>query len=461
MPGESFELPKWLSGRLPRYTSYPTAPQFGEMTAEAYAAWLGEMDPATPLSLYVHVPFCAKMCWFCGCNTVITSKYERVQAFTDLLLAEIDLVSRSLGEDHPVEHLHFGGGSPTILKPADFARVMNMLRARFSLAGAKEIAIEMDPRTLTPESVAAYATAGVNRASLGVQDFNPEVQRAVNRVQPLEMVKTTIGWLKTAGITDINMDLIYGLPLQTMASLEDTIRKTIDLAPARIALFSYAHVPWMKKHQALIKEEDLPGDEIRAWMPLRAAEMFEDAGYLAIGMDHFVHPDDSLATALDNGSIRRNFQGYTADRAAAMIGFGPSSISRLPQGYAQNTPGLKPWREAISEGTLPIIRGHEFSDDDRLYGEVIQNIMCRMKVDLADVAAHFRQDTGRFDEAIKRLRPLEEEGIIECKGAKIEVKTDQRQAARAISACFDQYLANDNDNGGDDSGGPQKYSRVI
>lgn len=264
MPGQGYMLPSWLSGRLPRYTSYPTALQFGEMTANTYGKWLGEMDPVTPLSLYVHVPFCAKLCWFCGCNTVITSRYERVEAFTDLLLREIDMVSSSLGERLPVEHLHFGGGSPTILKPADFARVMKLLRARFSMAGAKEVAIEMDPRTLTPESIAAYATAGVNRASLGVQDFNTEVQSAVNREQPLEMVETSIAWLKAAGIQDINIDLIYGLPLQTMATLEDTIRKTIDLAPARIALFSYAHVPWMKKHQEKINEVDLPGDEIRA-----------------------------------------------------------------------------------------------------------------------------------------------------------------------------------------------------
>ncbi|MCH8862201.1 MAG: oxygen-independent coproporphyrinogen III oxidase [Proteobacteria bacterium] len=463
MTSQSYQIPSWLSGRLPRYTSYPTAPQFTDMEPETFAGWLGDMKKSTPLSLYIHVPFCAKMCWFCGCNTIITSKYERIRAFTDILLKEIELVGDLLGKDHPVEHLHFGGGSPTILNPEDFARVMQMLKARFRVAEAREIAIEMDPRTLTEETVAGYALAGVNRASLGVQDFDPRVQKAVNREQSLELIETTIGWLKNAGIRDINFDLIYGLPLQTMASLEDTIRKTIALEPARVALFSYAHVPGMKKHQAMIKDEELPSNEMRAWMPLRAAELFEEAGYLSVGMDHFVHPEDSLAQALADGTIRRNFQGYTTDHAAALVAFGPSSISHLPQGYAQNTRGLKPWREAVSAGHLATVRGHKLSDDDRLFGEVIQNIMCRMKVDLADVAAHFGQDTDRFDESVARLKPLEAEGVIECKGAKIEVKTDQRQIVRAISACFDQYLDHRNDNGGGNRNGNarEKYSRVL
>jgi oxygen-independent coproporphyrinogen-3 oxidase len=454
---QSYQIPEWLSGRLPRYTSYPTAPQFADTGGDTYARWLGEVEKGTPLSLYIHVPFCAKMCWFCGCNTIITSKYQRIRAFTDLLLREIELVSDLMGEGHRVDHLHFGGGSPTILDPDDFHRVMDLLEARFGLTGAKEIAIEMDPRTLSEESVAAYAAAGVNRASLGVQDFNPEVQQAVNREQPLELIETTIGWLKAAGISHINMDLIYGLPLQTMASLEDTIAKTIQLAPQRISLFSYAHVPWMKKHMEMIREEDLPEDQIRALMPLRAAEMFEAAGYLAIGMDHFVQPDDSLATALDSGAIRRNFQGYTADDAGALIGFGPSSIGQLPQGYVQNTPGLKPWREAISAGELATVRGHEFNDDDRLYGEVIQNIMCRMQVDLAQVAGQFGEDLSRFDAALEAMKPLEAAGIVECDGTKIAVKTDQRQAVRAISACFDQYL----DSADAGSGAPKRYSKVL
>lgn len=456
MADKSYQIPDWLSGRLPRYTSYPTAPQFVETGAATYAEWLGGIEQGTPLSLYIHVPFCAKMCWFCGCNTLITSKYDRVHAFTDVLLKEIELVGDLLGEGHRVEHLHFGGGSPTILNPDDFRRVMDLLEARFGLTGAKELAIEMDPRTLTPESVAAYAAAGVNRASLGVQDFNHEVQVAVNREQPLEMIQTTIGWLKNAGITHINMDLIYGLPLQTMASLEDTIAKTIELAPARISLFSYAHVPWMKKHMEMIRDEDLPEDEIRARMPLKAAEMFEAAGYIPIGMDHFVHPKDSLAAALEDGSIRRNFQGYTADDAGALIGFGPSSIGQLPQGYVQNSPGLKPWREAIEAGELATVRGHEFSDDDRLYGEAIQHIMCSMKVDLAQVAAEFGKDLSRFDAALEALKPLEAAGVVECEGVKVAVKTDRRQAVRAISACFDQYL--------DDSesdGPPKRYSKVL
>ncbi|MDH5750643.1 MAG: oxygen-independent coproporphyrinogen III oxidase, partial [Rhodospirillales bacterium] len=323
--------------RVPRYTSYPTAPHFNDsVTADVYRRWLGELDVDQNLSLYFHIPFCDEMCWFCGCYTKIVKRYEPVAEYLDTMLGEVDLIADILPARMKASHLHWGGGSPTMLTGEDWQRTIDKLRTRFEVTDNAEIAVELDPRTATEDYVRALATAGVNRASIGVQDFDPLVQQAINRIQPFDVTERVIGWLRKHGIENINMDLMYGLPHQTLARVEDMVAKTATLRPHRIALFGYAHVPWMKSHQKMIKEEDLP-DANERWQQFElASERLVESGYVKLGLDHFALPDDDMAAALNENRLHRNFQGYTVDEAPVMLGFGASAIGSLPQGYVQN-----------------------------------------------------------------------------------------------------------------------------
>ena len=353
------ELLAKYDGRVPRYTSYPTAPHFSaEIDGATYARWLSELDPADRLSLYLHVPFCDTLCWFCGCNTTVVNKRAPVDQYFELLLREIDLVAQQVGADRPggkrtVAHLHAGGGSPTILSPQQIRRLFAKLREFFVFAEDAEIAVEIDPRGLPEESIAAFAESGLTRASIGVQDLTPEVQRAVNRIQPHQMTARCVEQLRRHGVASLNLDLMYGLPHQTVAGTTATVERILELAPDRIALFGYAHVPWMKKHQKLIREDALPGAEER-WAQFRAAaDRLSEAGYVAVGLDHFARPHDAMAEALRAGTLRRNFQGYTVDRATALLGLGASAIGGLPQGHLQNAPNVRDYKAAIDAGRLP------------------------------------------------------------------------------------------------------------
>ncbi|MGI9507049.1 MAG: oxygen-independent coproporphyrinogen III oxidase [Geminicoccaceae bacterium] len=427
--------------RVPRYTSYPTAPHLQPgVGVKRYADWLRSLPPEKPISLYVHVPFCDTLCWFCGCHTKIVNRYEPVARYVDLLIEEIDLVAAAIGSGRPLGHLHFGGGSPTIINSDDMCRLGEHLHRRFQINEDAEIAVEIDPRGVSRDKIAALAAIGVNRASLGLQDVNPEVQRAINRIQPLATTRQVVDWLHEAGIEAINVDLMYGLPYQDLDGIGRTVEAAVGLAPDRLALFGYAHVPRMKRHQRLIDEKALP-DLVMRWAHFQyASDGLSAAGYHPIGLDHFAKPDDSLARAQVLGRLRRNFQGYTADPAEALIGLGPSAIGALPSAYVQNQVPLLAWREAVSENRLAIARGLVLDDEDRLRRAVIERLMCDFEVDLAAELKAFDRANDHFAAELERLDELAVDGIVERHGMTVRVPEPARPLVRIVAAIFDQYL---------------------
>ena len=439
--------------RVPRYTSYPTAPHFHPgIGPDAYGAWLGELDPTTELSLYLHIAYCAEMCWFCGCHTKITKRYAPVAAYMEALLGEVDLVAKRLPTRMTARHIHFGGGSPTILSPEDFVRTIDTLRSHFQLRPDAEIAVELDPRTADETYVAAMAKAGVTRASIGVQDFDPKVQEAINRIQPYEVTARVIEWLRRYGVPEINIDLVYGLPHQNVAGLLDTIDKAVAFGPKRVAMFGYAHVPWMKKHQRLIPEAALPDGDAR-WDQYHQGcqRLTETHGYVQIGFDHFAAPDDAMAIALAEKRLNRNFQGYTTDTASTLIGFGASGIGSLPQGYVANVGETHFYLDAIRAGRLATARGIAITDDDRLRRAVIERLMCDLEVDLDAVAAEFGRSGAMFAEELASLAPMVEDGLVTLAGNRIIVTLEGRTLVRAVCAAFDRYLKR----------GEQRHSKAV
>ncbi len=423
--------------RVPRYTSYPTAPHFSpKVMAEAYRQWLAELDPASPLSLYLHIPFCDSLCWFCGCHTKIVRRYAPVAAYLEVLRREIDLVAARLDGRLVVSHLHFGGGSPTILAPDDVTALIAHLRHRFDLDQGPDFAVEIDPREAGRDMIESWARAGLNRASLGVQDLNPEVQRAINREQSFECTAQVAAWLREAGVKRLNLDLMYGLPHQTVARVINTVERVLTLAPDRIALFGYAHLPRLKRHQRLIDEAALPDGAERWRQSEAAAGRLVAAGYVRIGIDHFARPDDDLARALTAGTLHRNFQGYTTDAAPALVGLGASAISSLPQGYVQNAVPIRRYAEAIVRGRLAAVRGIRLKDDDRTRRAVIERLMCDLQVDLdtADAGA------SAFAAELAALAPMAEDGLVEIDGGRLRVTEAGRPLLRSACAAFDTYL---------------------
>ncbi len=434
-----------MGGRVPRYTSYPTANRFTPAVGPSTVrSWLGALDPDLPLSLYVHVPFCKKLCLYCGCNTQIVSRHRPIGAFVADLIAEIGAAAAALPARMHVRHVHFGGGTPTALAPREFTAIMRRLRHCFEIAPDAEIAIEIDPRTLTGDMVAALADAGVTRASLGVQDFDPDVQRAVGRVQPFAMTADTVADLRGAGIAQVSFDLIYGLPRQTVATVERTVDLASSLHPDRVALFGYAHVPWMKPQQKALERFGLPDIEQR-WAMARAAEArLTEHGYVHVGMDHFARPADRLALAAARGGLHRNFQGYTTDDCPVLLGFGPSAISALPQGYAQSHADTDQWRAAVGRGELPVARGIALDGDDRLRRAAIERLMCDMRVDLGAICRSFGVDPeAEFADELGRLDALAHEGIVAIDGLAVRMTGKARPLVRAAAAVFDAYLTQD------------------
>lgn len=434
--------------RVPRYTSYPTAPHFQPMDSDATCrAWLADLD--SELSLYLHVPFCASLCLFCGCNMTVARQDAPMLAYAENLMTEIDLVADAIGRRLKVRHVHWGGGTPTALPAAAMLAISDKLRARFDFASDAEIAVEVDPRTLSASGLGAIAAMGTTRASLGVQDFDPKVQACIGRIQSYETTADCADRLRGVGVTSLNLDLIYGLPHQTQGGVAATIGQALKIAPDRLAMFGYAHVPWMKKHQALIPDSALPGPAERFAQRETADRVIGDAGYQAIGIDHFARPDDSLAVSARNARIKRNFQGYTTDDAPALIGLGASSIGALPQGYIQNHPGVPAWRDAIRAGRLPVARGVALTAEDRLRRDVIEQVMCQFAVDLgATEAAHgFAPGTLLTD----ALDGLASDGLVVRSGRTIRVTEAGRPFVRAVAACFDSYL----------QAGEQRHSSAV
>ena len=427
---------------VPRYTSYPTAPHFSPaVDAATYAGWLAEVPGDARVSAYVHVPFCAELCLYCGCQTAVARSRAPVKAYAERLVEEIGLVARHLPGRLVLSHLHFGGGTPTMLADEDFAAILGALRDTFDFAPDAEIAIEIDPRVMDADKVATLAREGFNRASLGVQDFDPAVQQAIGRHQSCEETQAVADALRAAGITALNLDLMYGLPHQDEASVRRTVEAALGLDPDRIAVFGYAHVPWMKKHQALIPEDALPDAGAR----LAQAELVADAlaahGYVPVGLDHFARASDAMAQRASAGTLKRNFQGYTTDDAPVLIGFGASAIGALPQGYVQNLPATPQWHKAVEAGTLPIARGIALSDEDRLRRHVIERLMCDLGVDLDSACAQYGFPRGFFADEIHALEPLIADGLAWRHGAVVEVPEAARAFTRVVCAVFDTRLA--------------------
>jgi oxygen-independent coproporphyrinogen-3 oxidase len=434
-------IARYAGERLPRYTSYPTAPHFSSAVGpETYADWLAATPAGTATSLYVHVPYCRRMCWYCGCNTSVTVRDEPVAAYGEMLKAEITAVRRHLGKRLPAVHLHFGGGTPTIMAPALFRDVMATLRQSFDFRDGAEIAIEIDPRTLTREMVTVLAECGVNRASLGVQSLDLVVQKAINRVQSYEQTARTVGWLREAGIAGINLDLVYGLPHQTVASSIETVKECLALAPDRVAVFGYAHVPAFKKHQRKIDAATLPDGAERNTQAEAICDTLVAAGFRRIGIDHYARADDSLVVAEAEGRLHRNFQGYTTDAADVLIGFGASAIGKLPQGYVQNDPVVRSYSAAIAGGDLATVKGYALSADDRLRADLIERLMCDFRVDIDAVCRRHHQPTDRVSDAFPALDQLAADGIVRRNGGVIEVRPEARSLVRAAAASFDSYL---------------------
>jgi len=430
-----------LEARVPRYTSYPTAPHFhAGITDAVYSDWLQQLEPGSPLSLYVHIPFCDTLCWFCGCHTTVVNGYSPIGNYLDCLERELELVGALLPDGCQITHLHWGGGSPTILRPDDVRRLASSIRTRIGLAPGAEFAVEIDPRGFDAEMACALADAGLTRASVGVQDFDPAVQRAINRLQDMETTANAVRLLRDNGIRSLNVDLIYGLPHQTARGLGDTIDVVLALEPDRLAVFGYAHVPHFKKHQALIPLEVLAGPPERLEQAELAHAMLTARGYVPIGIDHYAKSSDALAIAQRTGRLARNFQGYTTDKAPALIGIGASSIGALPQGYVQNIADVPGYRAALKSGCLPIARGISLTADDRVRRDVIARLMCDLEVDLAAVAAAHGFPGSHFDAESRELTPLAELGVVAVDGRRISVATRWRTLTRVVCAMFDRYL---------------------
>jgi oxygen-independent coproporphyrinogen III oxidase len=431
--------------RVPRYTSYPTAPHFKpQIDGARVAGWLGQIDARKPVSLYLHVPFCGKLCWYCGCNTSIASKYDTVGRFVDTLLAEIDTVGAATGQRLRAGHVHFGGGTPNALSPADFARVAAHLRAAFEIGCDVPFEIEIDPRTLDAAMAKALVEAGVTRVNFGIQDFDPHVQAAINRIQPVELVAEKIGLLRQAGLEEFGVDLLYGLPYQTEASIARTVGEVAQLGAARVSLFGYAHVPWMKPHQKLLEPHGLPGTSERLQLAAAAHAALAAAEYARVGIDHFAKADDALAVAARDGRLRRNFQGYTTDTADTLIAFGPSAISAFAQGFAQNHTRLDEWRTAVQEGRLPVARGCATNQDDHVRADAIERLMCDFALDLDTLAQTHRlaaHPLDYFARSLAQIDRLAAEGLCVRDGVKIAIPATAINFARVVASAFDAYLA--------------------
>jgi len=437
LPDETITVTDELLARYdvnaPRYTSYPTSPHWDETFGEAqYRAVLAQPSDR-PLSLYMHLPYCEKLCLFCGCNVIVRPHHEGTDAYLQLLQREIGLVAGQISADREVVQFHWGGGTPTYFSPEQLTGLFTLARQAFSFADDAEIGVELDPRVTTTAHLDALKALGFNRLSLGVQDFNPDVQQMIKRIQPLEQVTALVAACRERGFTSLNFDLIYGLPLQTPESFADTIDKVVALAPERIALFSFGFVPWVKRQQQAL-EGKIPLGEAKFELFCLGLEKLTAAGYVYIGMDHFALPDDELCAAQADGSLHRNFQGYTTKSGADLLAMGVTGISELHRTYAQNFRGLDEYTAAIDAGHLPVLRGIGLTDEDILRRDIIGRLLCYGAVSV---------DEQHFADELARLQPLADDGLLVVDGGNIKATTLGRIFIRVIAMVFDQYLTPD------------------
>jgi len=434
-------LEDFAAQSVPRYTSYPTAPHFAaDLPAERHAEWLRRAGAAGgAASVYLHVPFCRSMCHYCGCNTRVSRRDDPIRDYAGVLRDEIELISSLTGRMR-VDHLHWGGGTPNLLPADSFEMLASALEESFDLAPGMEHAIELDPRHVDAENSRLLARLGVNRASLGVQDLHPAVQVAIGRIQPYEKVRAAAKFLRDAGIAALNFDVMYGLPYQSTDTITRTAEQVVALAPDRIALFGYAHVPWMKKHQRLIDESVLPDAAQRMALARAARKVFVEAGYVEIGIDHFALPGDAMVTALGDGSLRRNFQGYTTDAAETLIGLGVSSIGRTPFGFVQNASDEGAWRRAVAEGRLATARGKAFEGEDMVRAAAIERLLCFFEVDFGAIAQGYGYPASIFDAEIARLEEFTQAGWLRVDGRRVMIVAHRWELARLVASRFDTYL---------------------
>ncbi len=431
----------------PRYTSYPTAPQFSSGFGEAELRRVADAsngDPIPrPLSLYVHVPFCTSPCFYCGCNRIITRDRARGEAYLTRLYREIAMASTLFDRDREVVQLHYGGGTPNFLSPAQLAESVDVVRRHFPLAreAQLECSIELDPRFIDPAEVGQLAEAGFNRASLGVQDFDPVVQEAVNRIQGVEQTLAVVQACRDHGMRSVNLDLIYGLPRQTLAGFERTLDIVLDARPDRLAVYSYAHLPQMFRAQRHIQADELPSPEAKLGLLQRAIERLGQAGYVFIGMDHFALPGDELAQAQARGGLHRNFMGYTTCADSDLVGLGVSAISHIGDSFSQNPRDLPSWEQAIDAGRLPVWRGMHLDQDDVLRADVIQQLMCHGELDFAALGRRHVVDFREyFADAMQRLAVLADDGLVELGADGLRSTSRGKLLLRIIAMCFDRYL---------------------
>jgi oxygen-independent coproporphyrinogen-3 oxidase len=444
----------------PRYTSYPTVAQFhADITEKDYQRWAqaSNEDPIPrPLSLYFHIPFCDTVCFYCACTKVVTKHHDRAARYLDYLDKELALHARLFDPDRKVEQLHWGGGTPTFLDNDEIRRLMDMTRRHFSLLqdDSGEYSIEIDPRSVDESKLQVLRENGFNRVSLGVQDFNPDIQKAVNRIQPEDITRGVLDTARRLGYKSVNMDLIYGLPLQTIATFADTLQRTIEMSPDRIAVYNYAHLPTRFKPQRRINEADLPSAQDKLNILQQTIRLLTDAGYVYIGMDHFAKPDDELTVAQKNGTLHRNFQGYSTHADCDLIGVGMSAIGRVCDNYHQNVRDLDHYYELLDAGRLPLERGIELEPDDLLRREIITELMCNFILDIRALETRWRIDFMRqFSDEYQALLGMRDDGLLSINKDTLHILPAGRLLVRNICMVFDHYLQG--------SDGGKRFSKVI
>lgn len=452
------DLIRRLDKNGPRYTSYPTADRFIEaFTADTYAYWLDKRNIGginRPLSLYFHLPFCNTICYYCACNKIITKDRGRSGKYVKYLIREMELQTAHLGNDRRVEQLHWGGGTPTFLADDQMRELMDATRKHFQLVDDGEYSIEIDPRKVSGETIALLAELGFNRMSLGVQDFDPQVQAAVNRIQSEEETLNVLHAARANGFKSISVDLIYGLPFQTLISFNQTLEKVIDANPDRISIYNYAHLPSLFKPQRRINEADLPDAQTRLDIMKLAIKKLTDIGYVYIGMDHFAKPEDELAVAQRQGRLHRNFQGYSTHADCDLIALGISAIGKIGPTYSQNVKTLDDYYDRIDRHTLPIMRGLELTADDLLRRAIIQALMCQFEISIESLEISYLIDFNTyFQEEIRLLREYEQEGMLTLDDQWLSVTSKGRLLIRTICMVFDKYLRAERER--------QRYSKVI
>jgi len=430
----------------PRYTSYPTAPHFSNSVGETEQRRHIEENNAESsrdISLYFHIPFCDTLCWFCGCTTVITRKRTQIELYLKYLQKEIEIVSSRLHPQRKVTQMHFGGGTPTYLSPDQILWLGKLLHAHFTFAEDAEISCEMDPRGLTEQHIAALKTVGFNRLSMGIQDFNPTVQEAVNRVHSYDQIATIVQWIRKHQFYSLNFDLIYGLPFQTTQTFATTLDQIMSLSPDRLAVFSYAHLPWLKPHMKLIKQQTLPSPEHKLEILKLIIERLSTSGFTYIGMDHFARPTDELTIAQKQKTLQRNFQGYSTKGGTDIYALGMSAISSLPRLYSQNFKDLPQYYQALDQGSLPIERGYQLSDDDVVRRTTIMRLMCDMSIDYEDISQRIGHEfTEYFSQEIQNLQQFVDDGMLRFTPGGIVITDRGRLLIRNIAMEFDVYLQN-------------------